>query len=79
MTQSAANSLVYADIGQSSFCHHQSQSTNTRLLDDDAVEYAQLNHNLPIHSKSSKTNIEPAKNSTVFSLSDVSLYQNTRL
>jgi hypothetical protein len=54
---------VYADIGQSSFCQQQSQSTNTHLLDDDAVEYAQLNHNIHVPSKASKTNIEPAKNS----------------
>jgi hypothetical protein len=44
VTQSTANALVYADIGQSSFCQQQSQSTSTHLLDDDAVEYAQLKH-----------------------------------
>jgi hypothetical protein len=63
VNQSTTNALIYADIGQSSFRHQQSQSTNTHLLDDDAVEYAQLNHNLPIHSKALKTNVESAKNS----------------
>jgi hypothetical protein len=66
VTQSTTNALIYADIGQSSIRHQQNQSTSTHLLDD-SVEYAQLNHNvnLPIHSKASKTNVEPAKNSMI--------------
>lgn len=68
LNQSTTNALVYADIGQPLFRQQQSQSTNTHLLDDDAVEYAKLNHNLPVPLKALKTNIEPANNSMISEL-----------
>ena len=57
--------LVYADIGQSSCNRQQSHLTSTHLLDDDAVEYARLNHNLPVTSMAVKTNVEPTENSMI--------------
>ena len=59
---------MYADIGQPSFRQQQSRSTSTHLLDDDAVEYAKLNHNLLVPSKALKTDIEPANNSMISEL-----------
>ena len=59
---------MYADIGQPSFHQQQSRSTSTHLLEDDAVEYAELNHNLLVPSKTLKTDIEPANNSMISEL-----------
>ena len=61
----STSGLVYADIGQSSFNRQPSHLTSTHLLDDDAIEYTQLNHNRPVTSMALKTNVEPTENSMI--------------
>lgn len=59
----SASGLVYADIARSSYNRQPSHLTSTHLLDDDAIEYARLNHNLSISSTALKTHLEPTEDS----------------